>query len=147
MYDENPEQALVGKNVTRIRMSTDYLVFDTDQGYVGYTVEGDCCSRSYFYDMHGADKLLANGPVVSAKAVDVALYDNADGPNDDFVQAYGFEFVTEHPDFGEMTTVLSFRNASNGYYGGWMEKVDALTESDVAALVDVNTGAFTLNEA
>jgi hypothetical protein len=34
----------------------------------------------------------------------------------------GLEIVTDDPKFGEVTSVFSFRNDSNGYYGGWIFK-------------------------
>lgn len=54
---------LIGRKVTAVRMNEEYLGFETDKGSLVYRVEGDCCSSSYFYDFHGVQKLLDNGPV------------------------------------------------------------------------------------
>lgn len=127
-HDEGGLRKLVGQNIAAVSMTEDDLTFTTSTGRVyTYGVEGDCCSTSYFHDLVGKEKLIENGPVVSVGAVDI------DDPDEDdpyeVVQAYGFEIVTEHPKWGEQTTVLSFRNSSNGYYGGWM-RLSAITEAD-----------------
>ena len=38
------------------------------------------------------------------------------------VQVYGYRITAEHPLFGPVSAVMSFRNTSNGYYGGWMDR-------------------------
>jgi hypothetical protein len=113
---------LVGKVIERVFMNDEYLVFETDEGRFAFTVEGDCCSHSYFYDFHGVKKLLENGPVISVKEVDLG----EDEKNDyDVTRCYGFQIFTESDMWGEQTSVFSFRNDSNGYYGGWMYATDA----------------------
>lgn len=111
-------ESIVGAIVNRIAMDEDTLVFDTDKGLFAFTVYGDCCSLSYFYDFYGVDKLLGNGPVTEVHEVEL---DQSDVQQRDYTQAYGFSLVTEHPTWGAQTSVFSFRNDSNGYYGGWME--------------------------
>ena len=117
---------LVGRRVTAVWWSEERITFDTDRGPLSYEVEGDCCSQSYLHDLHGLDKLLA-GPVVSTNEVE--LLDSDEDPElkprheyDELTSCYGFQVVTVHPQWGQVTTALSFRNASNGYYGGWMER-------------------------
>ena len=128
---------LIGKKVKRIFMNEDYLKFETDMGNVIYTVGGDCCSQSVFYDFFGVKKLLKNGRVTSAKEIELCPIDiteEKDGEKDkksyqECISVYGYEIVTEHPLFGEQTSVFSFRNYSNGYYGGWMEEVNDIDVS------------------
>lgn len=131
---ENTLDNLVGKTVEKIYWSEERLVIVTDDGTFAYDVEGDCCSSSYFHDFFGVRNLLDNGPIISVG--DVNLHDDdprfsspvtpqdEDSYSDESIQVYGYEFVTSHPVFGEMTSVLSFRNSSNGYYGGWMDRVE-----------------------
>lgn len=119
-WDAPELDALVGRSIRRVFMNEEFLLFDTDAGPLAFTVEGDCCSSSYFYDFVGVGKLLANGRVVSVASIDMADPDDEDSRRGYVVVAYGFEVVTEHPMWGEQTSVLSFRNDSNGYYGGWM---------------------------
>lgn len=122
---------LVGKTITRIRWNDDYLLFDTDGGPFGFWVDAECCSTSYFYDFYGVAHLLNNGPVISTRAIDLASHeaDYAD------IQCYGFELVTNHPKWGEVTSVFSFRNSSNGYYGGSMNPCTAVPEDKLTDVV------------
>jgi hypothetical protein len=141
--NNGPEQALVGRQVERIYWGSGAVTFETDQGLVTFEVFGDCCSRSYFHDFIGVEKLLVNGPVVAAEQVRLlpgdpghpdpaplqdreaqAVLEALSPPQDsyeDCVRVYGFRFTTEHPVWGEQSSVIAFRNSSNGYYGGWME--------------------------
>jgi hypothetical protein len=115
---------LIGANVHSVHMNGEYLLFKTDRGDIAYEVEGDCCSHSYFHDFVGVDKLLANGPIISAGTVALAdATEDTDGWDEPVIQCYGYEFVTEHEQWGPQTSVMSFRNESNGYYGGWMDRV------------------------
>lgn len=127
--DENYEkyisdiEDLVGKKILRIFMNEEYLKFTTDKGNIVYTVEGDCCSKSVFYDFIGVKKLLNNGPVVSVKEIPLEINNDEDKKKyQESIQCYGYEIVTNDPEFGEVTSVFSFRNYSNGYYGGSLEE-------------------------
>jgi hypothetical protein len=116
---------LVGKKIIRIFINEDYLKFETDGGPFVFRVEGDCCSRSVFYDLIGTKKLLENGPVLAVKELELGDGEEKDDRKKDYhdsaISLYGYAITTEHPEFGEQTSVFSFRNYSNGYYGGWME--------------------------
>jgi hypothetical protein len=117
-YD-NDFAEIVGATVERVFWSSDRMILDTDKGTFIYDVEGECCSYSYFHDFIGIKKLLNNGPVVGFESVDLEADDiEDDGYN--CTQVYGYRFETEHPKWGLMSSVVSFRNESNGYYGGWM---------------------------
>jgi hypothetical protein len=120
----NHIENLIGKKIKRIYMNEEYLKFETDKGNVVYTVDGDCCSQSVFYDFYGVKKLLDNGIVISAKEIDLKEPTEDKKNYQESISVYGFEIVTEHPVFGEQTSVLSFRNYSNGYYGGWMYEIE-----------------------
>lgn len=107
---------LIGKNVMQVFWTDSELGFTFKDGtYLAYRVDGDCCSWSYLYDFHGVKKLIENGPIISVNAIDTVFKDYGE------LQCYGFEIVTEHPVWGEQTSVFSFRNESNGYYGGWIQ--------------------------
>ena len=124
MFRENtPLNSLVGRNINEIRMDSEFLVFRTDDGTYSFTVEGDCCSSSYFYDFYGVQNLLNNGPVLKVENVDLDV-DEIEEDYGEVIQVYGYRFTTEHPTWGEVSSVVSFRNSSNGYYGGWMEAVN-----------------------
>ena len=112
-------EELIGKCISRVFMNDEYLKFETDQGDIVYTAEGDCCSHSYFYDFLGIEK-LKNGPVKSVEQIDLEKPDDDDSRPRDVVKAYGYRIITEDPQFGEVSSTMSFRNDSNGYYGGWL---------------------------
>lgn len=130
IYGDDVMKNLIGKTVTAIHMSDARLVFETDGGLVGYEVEGDCCSYSYLHDFFGVENLLHNGPITESEGVDL---DNDDprfakpvpaGEVDyTYTQVYGYRLTTVHPTFGEMSSVVSFRNESNGYYGGSLRRL------------------------
>lgn len=113
-------EKLVGKTVKKIFMNPEFLKFETDDGNFCFGVEGDCCSNSYFYDFYGVKNLLENGKITEVKEVSLDSHELSYG---DLIQCYGFQLTTEHPEFGPVTSVFSFRNHSNGYYGGWMHDV------------------------
>lgn len=116
---------LIGRKVTHIYIDQYYLRFDTEDGpSYTYQVEGDCCSRSYFYDFYGVEKLLENGKITEIKTVELTPTDLSvrDKSDYDEIQVYGYQITTESKEYGEVTSVFSFRNASNGYYGGSINK-------------------------
>lgn len=120
MYQDTSGHELIGHKIVRVDLSEDFLDFFTDTDLrIRYSVEGDCCSFSYFHDIVGVEKLYANGPVTEVNRIslepDEIVHDDYD-----VIQCYGYEIVTESPKWGPQTTVFSFRNSSNGYYGGWM---------------------------
>ena len=127
-------QELVGKRVKKIFMNEDYLKFETDQGIVIYSVEGDCCSKSVFYDFIGVKKLLSGNEVKVIEKIDLHPSDIVVKKDDygceestdkksyqESIQVYGYRIVSIDPVLGEVSSVFSFRNYSNGYYGGYME--------------------------
>lgn len=129
---------LIGKKIQRIFLTEDYLQFLTDQGTFCFSAEGDCCSHSVFYDFIGVKKLLENGPVKSVRELSLEIDNATDRKQyDESIQAYGYEIVTEHPIFGEMTSVFSFRNYSNGYYGGFLVFVNDRDMSSFEIFDDV----------
>ena len=128
MYGENDFNTIIGKTVKSIRMDSDYAILMFDDGtYQTFTVDGDCCSYSYFTDFVGVAKLIGS-PILSVEdsGVDVSALGIKDEAEKDYdcIQIYGYKFVTE---LGESTLV--FRNSSNGYYGGWMYMTDAYLDT------------------
>lgn len=145
--EENGIKSLVGKTVREIWMDKDYLKFVTDTGDVTYTVEGDCCSSSFFFDFYGVANVI-DREVVAFEEVKLApgdpgyrpeTYEVEDEDGWSETKVYGYRITTEHPQFGHVSAVLSFRNESNGYYGGWMEQTtyDRVFEPGNRVLADV----------
>lgn len=123
---EHPEITdLVGRTITEIRATEDALAFRLEDGTIySYEVLGDCCSESYWHDFIHPERLL-NTPVLSVETVDL---DDPPSTDWEFLQAYGFRFTTEDPRFGPVSSVVSFRNSSNGYYGGWCDSANSISE-------------------
>ena len=123
-----------GVKVKAVYADEDNLSIALDNGKtVNFEVEGDCCSNSYFYEVVGAEKLIGK-EITSIEEIDGLC---GDVPNDqrfegeDCVQAYGIRFsagpsMTEIKPGVEVETsnsmIVTFRNDSNGYYGGSMRQ-------------------------
>lgn len=129
---EKGTKALVGATIKRIFMNEDFLKFETDKGNIVFGVYGDCCSTSIFYDFLGVKKLF--GKVVTAVdgvdllPSDIITKEGSYGDSmtdkkksDESIQVYGVRLTTEDAEFGPVSSVFSFRNYSNGYYGGSLE--------------------------
>lgn len=138
---------LIGRTVTAIHWSEDRIVLETDDGPRAYYVDGDCCSHSYFHDFFGVEHLLNNGPVTEVDDVDLADDDprfSEPVSQDDYeeIKVYGYRLTTVHPVFGEVSSVLSFRNSSNGYYGGSMDRdTDTAADGNLTQLTTDFIGA------
>lgn len=126
---------LIGKKILEVWINEEYLKFVTDQGNFVYQVTGDCCSHSYFYDFFGIKNLL-NNTVESVEAVellpsDVVCYNQSERGGD-VIQVYGYRITSKLSDehsWGGTTSVFSFRNSSNGYYGGSIDQVEPRDEN------------------
>lgn len=145
---------LVGASINEILMSDEFLTFQTDKGSISCQAVGECCSVSYFYDFYGVKNLLENGPVVSFEEIDLSPgdpgylpggYDSTvgyDSTGFGYFQVYGYRLTTVHPKFGEVSSVFSFRNVSNGYYGGWINPIDLdVTKAEQIKLTDDKVGS------
>ena len=114
-------QELVGKRIKKIFMNEDFLKFETDLGNVVYSVEGDCCSQSVFYDFIGVKKLLTGNEVKVVEEIELKCEEQTDKKSyQESIAVYGYRIITLDPVLGEVSSVFSFRNYSNGYYGGYM---------------------------
>jgi len=101
---------LVGRKIIGIFPKSECIIFDTDKGGLSYTVEGDCCSYSWFESIQGVDALLLG----TVTEVEELFIDSWTDETDELIQSYGFKIKTNK---GYAT--IEFRNSSNGYYGGW----------------------------
>lgn len=138
----------IGKKIIKIEMSEDYLLIHfegNDPLILG--VEADCCSMSYFHDFIGAENVIGKKLI----SIDSVYLNGATTqfkpPNDDInnsvVKVYGYQIVATNDIYGELRAVFSFRNASNGYYGGELRLADRpLTDEETAKLINI-TSNFT----
>ena len=108
--------------IQEIGVSPEFLYIKTDEDATCLGTYGDCCSSTDIHDVIGVKKVLKTGPIVGFRETKASEYcEGYVGPWDDSVQNYGLEIVVDHPEFGEVTCVVSYRNNSNGYYGGNLE--------------------------
>lgn len=137
MYEELTQ--IEDARVEAVLWSERYLRFKTDKGDITYEVFGDCCSHSYFHDFYGVTALIGK-TVTKIRSIELNPVDNTrdeDGFFDDYTQVYGYALDYEDPKFGTRSAVFSFRNESNGYYGGWMEFAESSpAESTFTNIVD-----------
>lgn len=117
---------LIGKKVLEIWANSEFMKFVTDQGNYIYQVTGDCCSSSFFYDFYGVEYLL-NRVVEDVIEIDLLPSDAVVRGNDGELKIYGYKITSKLPEedyWGGVTSVFSFRNESNGYYGGSIDQVE-----------------------
>jgi hypothetical protein len=126
MYGTNIDKVLLGKIVEKIYFNKENLQFLTDSGIHSYQVDGDCCSHSEFWDFYGV-KTLIGSRVISVESVELDPATGSRRPDgdDESTEYYGYKVVSENTEFGEVTAVFSFRNISNGYYGGSLQDSDS----------------------
>lgn len=112
---------LLGVNVKRVEVDTDgqhYLRFVPQWGEpITFVAEGDCCSESWFADVLGVGALFGE-EITGVQILEMPDVDQADPRNrQESTDAYGFRLTTV-----KGQTTIAFRNSSNGYYGGWIER-------------------------
>jgi hypothetical protein len=118
-YGASLGELLEGETVTALYMMPDgsSLHFETARGgYIGFQVDGDCCSQSYFHEIDGIDSLLgATVATFSEMNLPENLINHFDSnySGGESNQFYGIRIITN-----KGYCAIVFRNESNGYYGG-----------------------------
>lgn len=111
------EHILVGQEVKGLYVCEgEYLLaFQVDSGYIVLEVSGECCSESWFADITGVDQILG-GTVTDVEYVEAEdVLD--DRTRQSYDLCYGIKLKTTR---GYADIV--FRNSSNGYYGGSVDR-------------------------
>lgn len=114
-----PFDCLLGQFITCVEIGSHdiFLRITTEGGRYVWEAQGDCCSASYINEITGLGTLTYE---VLQDVREVPMPNNADDGPDVYTQLYGYHFMTR---LG--TSALVFRNESNGYYGGWLERLTA----------------------
>ena len=117
-------KTLKGKTIKNIyidsRENPETLTFETTEGeLISFETEGDCCSHCWFADFFNIQALI-NEEVLGSYEIELEDYDyNTDDgrctQSEDGI--YGYKIYTK-----KGTAVLSFRDSSNGWYGGWINQ-------------------------
>jgi hypothetical protein len=116
--------SLIGKKIYSVFINATENVIYFDCGpdmFIGYTALGDCCSESWIADIFHFSNLCEK--VLAVEEIPLDSYNVEDNRGrQEYDQVYGYRFITE-----QGQAILSFRNSSNGFYGGWLEPLkDAL---------------------
>lgn len=124
MYLDNDKMFgdLLNKRVKAVHFpdDTNLVLTMEDDTVARFVVEGGCCSSSYFYHQ---DDFRPEGKILRAVRDLPMPYYNGDedekiGYTPECIQLYGYSF-----EYDGGSTILEFRNSSNGWYSGWMERV------------------------
>lgn len=123
---------LIGKTVTGLFVSSDQsrLVVTHDEFASAYECYGDCCSETWIADIVGVSALIGH-KVLSAE--DVTMEDVDDGRSrQEYDCFYGIKLVTT----GGIVDIV-YRNSSNGYYGGSLDRDSSWKYLDLAEMIAV----------
>jgi|SRR4030095_5640753 len=106
---------LNGERIKQINIQDDYrLYITTDKGVHSFSVSGDCCSHSYFYEISNIHQMVT---WVVKDIEEITMPEvPEDQQQDESTIAYGYKIHTEGG-YG----LIVFRNDSNGYYGGRLD--------------------------
>lgn len=119
-------EPLVGKTVSTVELSDDaeFLRLTTTDGERHtFRTEGDCCSYTWINDLIGVSSLIGH-EITAVESVDLPAPEitvtQPDGYDSDILADYGYKFRTTGGYFD-----IIYRNSSNGYYGGSLERDDS----------------------
>lgn len=117
---------LNGQKILSLHINDDVLFIHTNEGIHKFSVVGDCCSHSYFYEINNVWQMLGN-TVVDIESINMPEVPASDYKEyEESLQAYGYKI---HTNFGY--GLIVFRNSSNGYYGGYMEYDGLVNHTEV----------------
>ena len=122
--------ALTGRRIDGIRINAAHetIVFDTDNGPHAFYAEGDCCSSSWIEHFEGCAELVGQ-TIRRIEHVEKATVESH--PEHDCLRT---DFLYVFTDKGR--AMIDFRNASNGYYSGWLSPQRNWDDKQLAALAD-----------
>lgn len=116
---------LIGKTIVEVRMepTNTAIQFQTDQGIFSYFTEADCCSESWINHISGLQAIIGQKVL---KTEQIEMPDIVEGQEgfsgkQEVERIYSYKMFTS-----QGVCELEMRNASNGYYGGSLQKVDSL---------------------
>jgi hypothetical protein len=112
MYESNFD-CLKGKEIVSIEWNDSAINFNLKDDTVSYEAVGDCCSSSHIED-------LDNPEIFKNAVFDSVAVESGETKDDGDYTVQKWTFYKFKTSKGMCT--LSFRNDSNGYYNGWLEK-------------------------
>jgi len=121
---------LVGTTIYRVLLSTDKetIVFDTDQGYIGYATQNDCCNEVWINHADGTEALE-----------NAFVFNVEESSWGDWSQVRPTRQEEEEQAFWTILTnkgrcKIEVRNSSNGYYGGQVVHLSEIPMQDMEEL-------------
>lgn len=119
MYDweKSALESIVGKRILSFEAADKAICFVGENERFYYELFADCCSETWLFRVRNAASLIGQTVegIVEVPTDDVDVNDGMCRQESD--QAYGIGVKTE---LGVCEIV--YRNSSNGYYGGWIER-------------------------
>lgn len=116
-WENSALESIVGKRISSLEIADSAICFVSDGARLNYELCADCCSVTWLHRVINVAALIGQTVTaiveISTDAVDV----NDGLCRQDYDTAYGIGIRT---DLG-VCQVL-YRNSSNGYYGGWIER-------------------------
>lgn len=117
----NDLESLIGKTVRDVSIDAAHQVlkFVLDDGDVQvFHTDGGCCSHSWIEHVSNVSG-LRGARVIGVEEVDLeAHWEGGEEDKGDFIRTYSAKLkIEDRPDFE-----IEYRNASNGYYGGSIER-------------------------
>jgi hypothetical protein len=106
---------LVGKTILGIDSDKEYIIFKTDVGDIKYEAYGDCCSYTWIEHLECPD-LGSGAEVLGIEDLNLGSEEQHEY---DVVQFYQSLVKTN-----KGTISIEYRNSSNGYYGGELQRVN-----------------------
>ncbi len=109
---------IVGRRVSGVfrcgvpKINRDFAFTFSDGSCVYGSPDGDCCSYSWVEHINGVQDVIGQEIVSFENRVEGGKKD----PYYDYLSLYGTTLITK----GGHRIDIDYRNASNGYYGGWL---------------------------
>jgi hypothetical protein len=108
---------LIGKKVESVWLNedSDHLLFKTNGGDFCFYCVGECCSHSWIESIEDIESILGN------EITEIVEHDISSGETEEHecldVMNYDIKSL-------KGTCTIDFRNSSNGYYGGSLDKIE-----------------------
>lgn len=116
---------LIGKVIHEVRIDPENteIQFITDEEVLSYYTYGECCSESWIQHISGLQALIGERVL---KVDEIEMPEINDGEEGFSGRQYVDKIYSYKMFTGNGVCELEMRNASNGYYGGSLQKVDKI---------------------
>lgn len=133
------EKMFIGKAYKELSISEDkrWLLLTTITGEVEcYLAEGDCCSNSWIEHISGVEALTSGCEIFEEEHVDIET-SWADESEEEYIRVSAIKLKTV-----QGYVDIEYRNLSNGYYSGWIERSEKMPNKNLKVVFKKVTGDF-----